>query len=573
VTASAPRLVYRGHGAAVALRARQEEDRLVLETLRVDGGETLHVEANAQWPLVFGRAGARHTTVAPQLSLVAHAEFAELARELPAGVDFRRLDLTAHVDGLDAQADCRIRDLAWTSEARVVLAGETTVTVRGGSDGVVATVRTPEGSPLVTAATFRSPVGIDWSNARELPDRLLAGTVDGTANMRLADLSPLGKFEWSPIADLRGSAEIDVTVSGPLKAPVVSGSARVDCPQLRLKADVPSLQDLTGRVLFDRERVRIESIEARLGYAPVRVTGAAGRDGVDLHVTGENILLARTPYLRLRSDVDVTLRGPVEALMLAGSIEVTDALYSEPIKLLSQSGARADTSFQLFQLRRGPLATMKMDLAVRASDTIRIENNMLSGRISADLRIEGTGEVPVQSGRLDFRDLRFTFPVTNERLLVEQGSILFERADPFNPLVRVRGEKRKMGYDLDVTVTGKLGSLEILVTSVPTLPREEAILLLTTGSLSENLKQSSAVTAGMFAGRSILEKVFGPTDPDKESIIERFEVDTGREVSEHGDPSIEARFRLSDAKRWYALAERDRWGDYNGGIMLRFRFK
>ena len=34
---------------------------------------------------------------------------------------------------------------------------------------------------------------------------------------------------------------------------------------------------------------------------------------------------------------------------------------------------------------------------------------------------------------------------------------------------------------------------------------------------------------------------------------------------------MEARFRMTE--RWYVVAERDRWDEYNGGLMLRLRFK
>ena len=79
------------------------------------------------------------------------------------------------------------------------------------------------------------------------------------------------------------------------------------------------------------------------------------------------------------------------------------------------------------------------------------------------------------------------------------------------------------------------------------------------------------MTAGLYIGRSVLDAVMGPSDPDKESVIDRFEFESGKDVSASGDPTLEARFRL--AKRYYLTAERDRWGDYNGGLMWRIRFR
>ncbi|MHC4846901.1 MAG: translocation/assembly module TamB domain-containing protein [Planctomycetota bacterium] len=576
LAASSRRLVYRGHDAALELKLRQEKDGVVLETLHLDGSEELHVRATGHWPIVVGSNGVRHTGVKPQLSLTAHAVFEEFSQELPPGVGFRRLDLTAEVDGVDANAACRVQDLAWTSEARVVLAGESSIVMHGNAERMVATLKTPDKSPIRTSATITSKIGIDWSKAHEMVERLLDSNIEGSAKLHLIDLSPLGKFAASPVADLRGTAEVDVKLGGEVKAPVVSGVATIDCPHVRLKADIPSLQDLKGRVVFDQTEARIESLSARLGYSPLTVTGKVGlgEDAkIDLFIKGDNLLLARTPYLRMRSSVDVEMSGPLHELTVAGTVDITDVLYSEPIKLLSQGGASADSSVQLFHIRRGALSTMKLDLRVRANETIRLDNNVIKGVLSADLRIRGTGSVPQQEGRIDFRDLRFTFPVTRQRLKIERGSVVFERGDPFNPLVRARAETRKMGYDLTVDVSGKVAGLEIHVTSIPSLPRDEAVLLLTTGALRDNLAESGAYTAGIFAGRAILEKIMGESNPDREAFLDRFDVESGRDVSPSGDPTIQATFRMSQKERWYAFAERDRWGDYNGGIMLRFRFK
>ncbi|MHC4940328.1 MAG: translocation/assembly module TamB domain-containing protein [Planctomycetota bacterium] len=576
LSARSDRLVYRGHDAGIELKLRQEKDGIVLETLNLDGSEELRVRGTAHWPIVVGKDGVRHTDVKPRLALTAHAVFEEFAQNLPPGIGFHRIDLDAKVDGLDATAHCRVQDLAWTSEARVVLAGETSLVITGGAEHMVAVLRTPQQSPIRTEARLTSKSGIDWSKAHEMAEKILESSLEGTARLHLVDLSPLSKFAASPVADLRGSAEVDVTLAGTVREPVVTGVAKLDCPHVRLKADIPSMQEVQGRVVFDRTEVRIEQLTARLGYSPLTVKGKVGlgvNPDIDLFIDGENVLLARTPYLRMRSDVKVEILGPLDALTVKGDVDITDILYSEPIKLLTQGGASADTSVQLFHIRRGALSKMKLDLMVRANETIRLDNNVVKGRLSADLRIRGTGSVPQQEGRIDFRDLRFYFPVTNERLDIERGSIVFERGDPFNPLVRARAEARKMGHELTVDVTGKASNVEVHITSIPSLPRDEALLLVTTGALKENLAESGAYTAGMFAGRALLKKIVGESDPDEDSWIDRFDVETGRDVSPQGDPTIQATFRLTEKKRWYAFGERDRWGDYNGGILLRFRFR
>lgn len=576
VVAKAPTLRFREREASVFATIEQVADGLRIEELRIDGGPDLQFSATGHWPLFVHEGGLRGTDRKPELTVRAHAVFDKLAPDLPPGVGFDRLDLAVDVADRDVTATCTIQELRWTSDTTVRLPGETSLLVNGDAEKLVATLRTPDIGPIRTDARLASPVGIDWGNVAEMRDKLLASNIEGKLGLTLDDLTPLAKLEASPLADIRGSARVTVNLSGTVQAPVVEGLAELDCPQLRLKGDVPSFQETKARIVFDRTRATIEKFDARLGYAPIGIRGQidyGGTPTTDVKIVGKNVLLARTPHLRLRSDLDIAITGAIDALQVAGTVTVTDALYTQPIKIISQRGASADSAIQLFSIRDGPLSTMRLDLQVDADDTIRVDTNVVQGVIQADLRIRGTGAVPEQVGRLDFRDLLFTFPITRERLRIDQGSVVFSEEDPFRPSLRIRGEKRKLGHDLTVEVIGKIDTAEVFITSVPALPRDEALLLLTAGTLKENMGQNLAMSAGMFAGRSALERLLGPSDPDEESFIERFEVDTGRERSNTGDPTIEASFRVSDNERWYAIAERDRWGDYNGGVMLRFRFR
>ena len=63
-----------------------------------------------------------------------------------------------------------------------------------------------------------------------------------------------------------------------------------------------------------------------------------------------------------------------------------------------------------------------------------------------------------------------------------------------------------------------------------------------------------------------------------ETLLERFEMENGRDVSESGTETIEARFRMFDDlltgdDSLYLQTERDEYEDFNMGFKLVFRFK
>ena len=137
----------------------------------------------------------------------------------------------------------------------------------------------------------------------------------------------------------------------------------------------------------------------------------------------------------------------------------------------------------------------------------------------------------------------------------EQGWHLFRRlplADNYKGKTPICATFGGGPMNLDVEVTGKIPDVEVHVTTNPSLPREDAVLLLTTGSTRERLARSGTTTAGLYVGRAVLDAIMGPSDPDKESFLDRFEFESGRDVTAEGDPTMEARFRL--AKRIPAAA-------------------
>jgi hypothetical protein len=132
---------------------------------------------------------------------------------------------------------------------------------------------------------------------------------------------------------------------------------------------------------------------------------------------------------------------------------------------------------------------------------------------------------------------------------------------------------RIKGYDLNVEVLGRVDDAELRVSSRPQLSQEDAIFLLATGYTREDLDRVGLTRAAAekLAGFLVASVVSGPRDPDERSLLDRLQVHVGKEVSRSGDDTIEAEFEAS--KRLFLRVERDRFDEYNGGIVWRIRFR
>ena len=271
--------------------------------------------------------------------------------------------------------------------------------------------------------------------------------------------------------------------------------------------------------------------------------------------------------------MDLSVTGPLGALLAKGKFVVTDALYSQPMDLLAGSAPAADHRLQLFSIREGPLSTLRLDLEIFGDKSFRISNNIVRGHFSPAVRLRGTGAVPEPSGSIFFQDVLVKLELTS--LKVDQGEVRFRSEDPFAPEVRVTAHTRMQGFDLDVALEGVLPDVEVYVQTNPPLPPRDAIVLLMTGNTPDRLQQKGTqgalMLAGTVLGKRLLAEVQGPSDPDEVSFFDRFSVEMGRDITRSGEETIEAEFRVTN--QWYARGERDRYDDYNFGVVWRLRFR
>jgi hypothetical protein len=153
--------------------------------------------------------------------------------------------------------------------------------------------------------------------------------------------------------------------------------------------------------------------------------------------------------------------------------------------------------------------------------------------------------------------------------------LTFTPANPLYPEVLVRAGGKRMGIQITATMTGRYDRPEVLLSSVPPLPPQDLITLLTTGqlpsTLTEHGMQGQARLVGGYLAQEVIEAWFGSDSTERgDSIFDRLTIESGREVSTNGVESLLVELALND--RFALQAERDKYEDYNMGVVLRFRF-
>lgn len=602
-------LVLRSYDEPLALAwdASLAQDLLTLRTLEAKAGSTLALKASGTAPLAL-----LGPELLPPGAVDLEATLRPFALErLPLGSTGTEATLTAggqlDLQGSwqDLHGELRLRgdgvrlDLprapGLLSDGTILAA----VTLEAASGDIRITRLTAE-FPQRLSAEASGTVGWDGDLAGllEEPESFLEAPLSLEGQARLADarwLRPL-------VPDLRrleGGVTADLRIAGTVQAPQPSGTAELQGISLRLDESGFSMEDLQGRLVLADGALELQDVTGDLGAAPFQASGtlglAEGRE-VDVRIQGENLLLARFPTLRMRSDVDVRVGGTFDALTIEGELGLRNSRYTQEIDLLSMAAGSVTGTLagdapptvetgglQLFSFPDPPLANAKLDLAVTTVEPMQISSNLAEGAVRMDLRILGTGEVPLPQGDVYLEPTDLRLPSGTLRL--DSGIIRFLEDNPFNPRLAVNGSARLRGYDVTAQITNTLAEPEVLLSSTPPLPNDDLLLLVLTGQRPQsgvNQQQAAAQAVALFLARDFITRWLSRGgDPNDTSWLDRFQIVRGRDVSEGGVETTEATFRVTsdEAKdgdaltNAYLVAEQDSFEDYNYGVRFVFRFQ
>jgi len=435
----------------------------------------------------------------------------------------------------------------------------------------------------------------EWNGMPALADivhavpQRLSGDVALTASLKTPDLGGIaeGTEELRRVA---GHLEADLSIEGPVSEPKIHARVRIGDGELRPEMDIPSLQSLNLEANLTPERMQLNALRGELGGAPFSVTGEVKRnqDGAeaDLHLQGQNLLFYRAEGLKLRADTNVTVKGPISRLELAGEVAITDGYFGKYFDFLStlKGSAKPKTvsGLQLFSIRTPPLKDMRFNVRITSKDPFRIRNNLVKGSVRPDLKLSGTGELPILIGKVYVDSTRLSLPAGSVNF--ESGVIRFEVDNPDRPALDLLGESRIFGYDINVTVAGPYDEPVVTLTSAPPLANEDLLLMLLTGQQpkatdSQAAAQRQNINVAMYIGRDLIARWFSNgSESDLMSVVDRFDIEVGRAVTRAGDETIDAQFRLAqgvlrEGDTLYITGQKDVFDFYNVGAKIVFRFK
>ena len=406
----------------------------------------------------------------------------------------------------------------------------------GGTIGGTVTVKGKAAAPLVTyaldwkgAVTSQTrgagigPLDIDaegeFADNRVKIDTVLSG--DGGLSFRgggtvgiggatplalkFSGTVPFGLLQGQLSAQgfvLTGNAAVDVSIGGTAAAPAITGSITSGGGRLVDVRRNLAVENLDIRITMNGKQAVIQTLSGKLASGgQLSASGTVGIDPasgfpVDVAIKLGDIAYVDGTLVAANVAGDLTLRGPVANLALAGKVHINKANITIPQKLpaslseidIKHRNAPADVKRMTadVQRRQGPSGEARgigLDLTIEAPEQLFVRGRGINAEMGGTLKITGTSSNPIVSGGFELK--RGRMEILTRRLDFTSAHIGF--AGGLVPTVDLVASSTAGTTEITVTVAGLASNPTVTFASSPSLPQDEILAQLIFNRSMSNL--------------------------------------------------------------------------------------
>ena len=317
-----------------------------------------------------------------------------------------------------------------------------------------------------------------------------------TTGPRAIDLAADGHLDLKllstvdPDFSASGSVTMNMTVGGTLAEPLPQGRLQVANATMAYAGLPSGLSDLNGSLAFTRDRLRIESLQARTGGGTLDLKGDATyynqQFNFNLTAIGKDVRLRYPPGVSSTANAELHWIGSRSSSTISGNIMVTRIAVTPGFDFSSylERSRRVTTVTPA----NSPLYKVKLDIRVQTAPELQMRTAIARLSGDADLRLRGSIARPAVLGRADILEGQATFHGT--KFTLERGDITFANPVAIEPQFNLQASTHVRSYDLNITVTGTPDrGLNINYRSEPPLPKSDIIALLALGRTNQESEQ------------------------------------------------------------------------------------
>ncbi len=307
--------------------------------------------------------------------------------------------------------------------------------------------------------------------------------IDGTSS-----LAPLKAFS-DKISLLRGEARFVLALQGDWEKPGVNGGIDITDGSFGLESIPQRLASINGYSYFEDDTVVIERLGAKLGGGDIELSGVLKLSGfnprlVNLDMLLNDVDLALTKGFKANLGGNIIYRGTPRSKLITGEVAINRAEYTDRLEwktwLLKIKRAEAARA------KKGLLDDIKLSVRLYGTEGIVIDNNMARARLKIDTILRGTIGEPLLLGRIESTEGKVYF--RNHEFRIAHATADFSDTAQKDPYMDIVAETAVKGYNIWLTLEGRLQQLDLTLLSDPELEDVEILALLAVGEFGEGLK-------------------------------------------------------------------------------------
>jgi translocation and assembly module TamB len=365
-------------------------------------------------------------------------------------------------------------------------------------------------------------------------DARLQARASGTFDLSLVDAFLAGGADR-----IKGKAELDLSVTGALSAPEVTGKMSLrEAGYENLRYGI-KLRRIEADIRANGPVIQIASLTATTpGGGQLSGEGEVNlKDGVtmDLNIQARNATIIDTDLASATIDGDLAITGSLQTrLKLGGKVKVVKADIRVPDKLppsvqeieVTEVNAPPRVAARNAAQKPPPQQTaiVDLDLAVETPQQLAVRGRGLDVELGGAIHVGGTTDKPDIDGAFKLR--RGSLDIAGKRLDFTEGQLTFEGSEQIDPILDLTAVTRAQNLQVTAKVAGSARAPRITLSSVPTMPEDEILAHLlfgkSAGALSPfellQLAQATADLAGVNTGPGVLDKIRKSTGLDRLSL-------------------------------------------------------
>lgn len=323
-----------------------------------------------------------------------------------------------------------------------------------------------------------------------------APAIDGQVEVNLPGLGVVEAFV-PQLLNVQGTLSVRARAQGPLDAPQVGGEARLE--QLAFELPELGLKPSEGRFVASLEGdgpVRLEG-SVKSGDGTLRVTGEAQLSGeARLNVTGENVLAADIPGVRLVITPSIDAQHSDAGLQLGGRVSILNAA----VNLQRLPNARRTRSVSpdvvvvddpdMDAARNVPVrADLDFQVGAPGSENVKITGFGLDATVTGALTVrERPGQPTTASGELRVAG---GYQAYGQDLTIQQGRLLFAGTPVDNPRLAITAVREIDAVTAGFRVSGTARNPQLTVFSDPPMGEASALSYIIAGKPLDQIGQGT----------------------------------------------------------------------------------